>query len=63
LLSYNLACYWSLAGNLDRCLQDLAVALNQQPELRALIADESDFDPVRDNPAFRSLAEGLSTNR
>ncbi|MEW4568799.1 tetratricopeptide repeat protein [Tautonia sp. JC769] len=57
LLSYNLACYWSLAGNLDRCLQELALALQQQPALRALIADESDFDQVRDHPAFRRLAD------
>ncbi|WP_152052896.1 TPR end-of-group domain-containing protein [Tautonia marina] len=63
LLPYNLACYWSLAGNLERCLQELEAALKLQPALRSLIADESDFDSVRDNPAFRCLAEGLSTNR
>lgn len=62
LLSYNLACYWSLAGDRDRCLRDLATALKAEPSLRSLIAEETDFDSVRDDPAFRRLAEPPPSN-
>lgn len=57
LLAYNLACYWSLAGDSERCLDALADALNIAPSFRSLIPDEADFDPVRNLPAFRKLAE------
>src|SRR5262245_51210803 len=40
LLHYNLACYWSLAGNAPKALDSLAVALDLDAELRGLIPDE-----------------------
>jgi len=55
---YNLACYWSLAGNADRCLDELASALDLSPHLRDLIPTEPDFDPVRDLPEFDRLVSG-----
>jgi tetratricopeptide (TPR) repeat protein len=55
LLHYNLACYWSLAGNSAKALDELAQALEYDPELRALIAEESDFHQLRGNPAFERL--------
>src|SRR3954463_4589735 len=55
LLHSNLACYWSLAGNAAKALDELAVALELGPELRSLIADESDFDRLRGNPEFEKL--------
>lgn len=58
LLHYNLACYWSLAGNAPKALDELTVALDLDPELRSLIPDESDFDSLRGNPAFERLAVG-----
>jgi tetratricopeptide (TPR) repeat protein len=58
LLHYNLACYWSLAGNADKALDELATALDLEPGLRTLIADESDFDLLRGNPAFERLTVG-----
>lgn len=58
LLHYNLACYWSLAGNTAKALDELAVALDLEPELRNLIADESDFDQLRGNPDFERLTVG-----
>jgi tetratricopeptide (TPR) repeat protein len=58
LLHYNLACYWSLAGNAEKALDELATALDLEPRLRALIADESDFDSLRGNPAFERLTIG-----
>jgi tetratricopeptide (TPR) repeat protein len=55
LLHYNLACYWSLAGNSSKALNELTTALEIDPDLRALIADESDFHHLRGNPAFERL--------
>jgi tetratricopeptide (TPR) repeat protein len=58
LLHYNLACYWSLAGNSAKALDQLATALELDPELRALIADEADFDRLRGHPEFERLSQG-----
>lgn len=58
LLHYNLACYWSLAGNASKALDELSVALELGPELRNLIAEESDFDQLRGNPEFEKLTLG-----
>jgi len=58
LLHYNLACYWALAGNDGKALDALATALEQEPELRALIAKEPDFDRLRGHPDFDRLAAG-----
>jgi tetratricopeptide (TPR) repeat protein len=58
LLHYNLACYWSLAGNASKALDELAEALELEPELRNLIPDESDFDQLRGNPEFERLTVG-----
>ena len=58
LLHYNLACYWSLAGQPSRALIELNIALDLEPELRSLIADESDFGNLRGNSDFERLALG-----
>lgn len=55
LVHYNLACYWSLAGNKRQALLFLAQALDLDPNYRDLVSAESDFDPVRNDPAFRAL--------
>jgi tetratricopeptide (TPR) repeat protein len=55
LLHYNLACYWSLAGNASKALDELALALRLAPDLRSLIPDEHDFDKLRGNPEFERL--------
>jgi tetratricopeptide (TPR) repeat protein len=55
LLHYNLACYWSLAGNSPKALDELSAAVELDPDLREKAADESDFDPLRDNADFLKL--------
>ncbi len=55
LVHYNLACYWSLARNKRQALSYLARAFDLQEEYRTLVADESDFDPIREDPAFQAL--------
>jgi tetratricopeptide (TPR) repeat protein len=52
---YNLACYWSLAGQTHLALQHLAKAFEIDSGYRDLVADEPDFDPIRDDPGFQSL--------
>jgi len=58
LLHYNLACYWSLAGNGSKALDELSAALELDPDLRSLIAQESDFNQLRGNPEFERLVMG-----
>jgi tetratricopeptide (TPR) repeat protein len=58
LLHYNLACYWSLAGDSSKALDQLALALDLEPDLRGRIEGENDFDPLRGNPDFNRLAMG-----
>jgi len=55
LLCYNLACYYSLAGDKSRCLGYLSRALAIEPGYRDLVGDEPDFDPVRSDPDFQAL--------
>jgi tetratricopeptide (TPR) repeat protein len=54
---YNLACYYSLARQTGQAVTWLARALRMDPELRRLIPEETDFDPIRAAPEFRKLLE------
>ena len=55
LLHYNLACYWSIAGQVNKAIAELAVALELQPDLRRRIADEADFNSLRGLADFDRL--------
>ncbi len=59
ILHYNLACYWSLAGNPTIALRYLAQSFDIDSSLRELVANESDFDPIRDLPDFQSLVTAI----
>lgn len=54
---YNLACYWTLAGNKTQALSWLGRALRMDDSFRKLIPEEHDFDPIRQDPDFRRLLE------
>jgi hypothetical protein len=55
-LLYNVACCESLAGRAADAIEHLARALALAPrELGALAAGDSDFDPIRQEPAFSEL--------
>jgi len=56
IVLYNLACYFSLAGDKTRALSWLGRALRMNSSLRMLIDDESDFDELRDDPDFQFIA-------
>lgn len=60
---YNLACYWSLAGNKRRALEYLAQALEIDPDYRRLIDDEPDFAPIRSDPQFQAICAEAGTGR
>ncbi|HAN99695.1 MAG TPA: hypothetical protein DCQ98_20730 [Planctomycetaceae bacterium] len=55
IIHYNLACYWALAGHVTVSIRHLAQAFEIDAELRDLVANESDFDPIREHPDFQSL--------
>ena len=54
---YNLACYYSLAGEKDDALSWLGRAFRMDRELLKLIHNETDFDPLRDDADFQHLLE------
>jgi tetratricopeptide (TPR) repeat protein len=55
---YNLACCESLAGRTTDAIEHLQQAIERSERLRSLAADDSDFDPIRDEPAFKKLVGG-----
>ncbi len=59
---YNLACYFSLAGEKDNALSWLGRSLRMDRKLLNLIADETDFDPLRNDSDFQHLLE-LTSNQ
>jgi len=49
---YNAACFESLAGRREAALEHLAAAVEGEPKMRKWAAEDVDFDPIRDDPAF-----------
>ena len=49
------ACCESLAGRRDDALEHLRRAIELWDGARALAQGDSDFDPIRDEPAFQEL--------
>jgi tetratricopeptide (TPR) repeat protein len=60
-LFYNVACCESLAGRTADALEDLRRAIELSARSRAFAEEDSDFDPIRDEPAFQELV-GRRTN-
>jgi tetratricopeptide (TPR) repeat protein len=56
-LLYNLACCESLAGRTDDAIEHLRLAIDRSEQFRSFAAGDSDFDPIRDEPAFKELVE------
>jgi tetratricopeptide (TPR) repeat protein len=52
---YNLACCESLAGQPRDAIEHLRMAIEASDRFRHLARDDSDFDPIRDEPGFREL--------
>jgi hypothetical protein len=54
-LVYNLACLESLTGRTSNALEHLRQALERSERLRELAKRDTDFDPIRGEPAFAEL--------
>jgi hypothetical protein len=54
-LFYNVACCESLAGQTTDAVDHLRRAIDMSERFRAYAEDDSDFDPIRDEPAFKEL--------
>ena len=55
ILHYNLACYFSLAGDRNYALDHLSQALRIDGNYRDLVADEPDFEFLRSDHGFQLL--------
>lgn len=60
LLHYNLACYWTLAGNPLKAIPALTNALRLDPSLRANLYREPDFAALRGRSDFERLGSPSS---
>ena len=56
-LFYNAACCASLAGRTADAVDYLGRAIDRSERFRSYAKDDSDFDPIRDEPAFKALIE------
>ena len=54
-LYYNTACCESLAGRPERAVELLRRVIEMWEGARDMAKQDSDFDPIRDEPAFRKL--------
>ena len=54
-LYFNLACCESLAGRTTDAVDHLRRAIEMSEQFRAYAKDDSDLDPIRDEPAFKQL--------
>jgi hypothetical protein len=57
-LTYNVACAESRAGRTDDAIEHLRQAIEIWDGCRDMAGDDSDFDPIRDIPAFAELING-----
>jgi len=53
---YNLACCEALTGRKEDAIGHLRVAFERRPSLRDIAKEDTDLDPLRDEPAYRELA-------
>jgi hypothetical protein len=58
MLLYNVACCESLAGLAADAVEHLSRAIDIWDGCRDMARGDSDFDPIRDEPAFRELVGG-----
>jgi len=54
-LFYNVACCESLAGRTTDAIDHLRRSIEMSERFRAYAKDDSDFDPIREEPAFKEL--------
>ena len=52
---YNLACCEAMSGHKEDAIAHLRVAFERRPSLLEVAKEDTDLDPLRDEPAFREL--------
>jgi mannose-6-phosphate isomerase-like protein (cupin superfamily) len=52
---YNLACCEALAGRKDDAIRHLQQSIERSEQFRPMAAEDSDFDSIREEPAFKEL--------
>ncbi|MEJ7892430.1 MAG: hypothetical protein WKF94_07290 [Solirubrobacteraceae bacterium] len=57
-LLYNLACCESLVGRTAEAIEHLRLAIDKSARFRSFALDDSDFGPIREEPAFQALTAG-----
>jgi tetratricopeptide (TPR) repeat protein len=57
-LAYNVACCESLAGRAADAIEHLRLLIDRHGPIREMAAQDSDFDPIREEPAFQELING-----
>lgn len=60
LIQYNLACYFALFSDKDRCLSHLGIALRLNSFFAELIDEEPDFDAIRSDEDFVNLVRTIA---
>jgi uncharacterized Ntn-hydrolase superfamily protein len=54
---YDLACFYSVAGMQEKALEYLGKAFPLNPALRAYSLNDSDLEPLRDNPRYQAMVK------
>lgn len=57
VLHFNFACYLARLGQAEAAVSQLLWALDLNPDLRACLDRETDFDPIRFHASFQALAQ------
>ena len=55
--TYDLACFYSVAGMPQNALENLAKAFPLNPALKAYSLNDSDLDPLRDNARYQAMVK------
>ena len=55
IVHYNLACYWSLVGDVDHAVHHLVISFDMDTNYRDLVPHEHDFDRIRSDPQFQTV--------
>jgi hypothetical protein len=58
MLFFNLACCESQCGRTSEALEHLRQAIEMSEEFRRSATEDSDLDPIRDEPAFKQIING-----
>ena len=60
---YNIACAYSLQGNIDDAIRHLALAIKYGYDDSEHLEKDSDFENIRSDPRYKELLESLKEKR